>query len=157
STGTREFSRRCLKIMDMDRLAIHNRTTRERATIQDTAFAQGRCRRNQSKVSDVASNFAVYPPHYRVGCVTESRSSLGNRIEYRLKLGRRARDHPQNLASRGLLLCPLAKFPRLRRDRLLLCGDCLFQYRDRLTGRRDRPLRGGFLWRLLSRHGTEKK
>src|SRR5215510_12860397 len=107
--------------MDMDRLAIENRTTRERATIQDTAFAQGRCRRNQSKVSDVASDLTVYTPHYRVGCVTESRSSLGNRIEYRLKLGRRAR------------------------DRLLLCGDCLFQYRDRLTGRRDTPLRGGFL------------
>src|SRR5262245_23502270 len=121
--------------MDMDRLAIENRTTRERATIQDTAFAQGRCRRNQSKVSDVASDLTVYTPHYSVGRITESCSSLGNRIEHGLKVRRRAGDHPKNVAGRGLLLRTLANFLRLCRDRLLLHGDCLLQCRDRLCGR----------------------
>jgi hypothetical protein len=49
-------------------------------------------------VSDVASDFAVYAPHHSIVCVTESRCSLGNRIEHKLKLGRRAGNHPQNLA-----------------------------------------------------------
>src|SRR4029453_6497811 len=105
--------------MDMDRLAIDNCSTRDRATIRDTAFAQGRCRRNQAKVSDVASDFAVYSPHYSVGCVTESRSSLGNRIEYRLKLCRRAGDHAKDLARGRLLLQRLAKFSCLRGDGFL--------------------------------------
>jgi hypothetical protein len=51
-------------------------------------------------MSDEASDFAVYAPHYSVVCVTESRCSLRNRIEHRLKLGWRARDHPQDVASR---------------------------------------------------------
>jgi hypothetical protein len=51
-------------------------------------------------VSDAASDFAVYAPHYSVGGVTESGSSLGNRIEHRLKVAWRARDHPKNVAGR---------------------------------------------------------
>src|SRR5262245_18768421 len=104
STGTWKFSRGCLKVMDMDRLAVDNRSTRDRATIRDTALAQGRRRGDRSKVSDAASDFAIYTPHYRVGCVTESRSSLGNRIEYRLKISWRAGDHPQDIA-RSRLPC----------------------------------------------------
>src|SRR5262245_8114396 len=142
--------------MDMDRLAIDNRTTRERATIQDTTFAQGRCRRNQSKVSDVASDLTVYPPHYSVGRITESCSSLGNRIEYRLELGRRARDHPQNVAGCGLLLRALANYLRLRRDRLLLRGDRLLQCRNRPSRRRGASLHRGFL-RGLFNHLVKKK
>jgi hypothetical protein len=84
--------------MDMDRLAIDNRSTRERATINDTTLAQGRCRGNRSKVSDVAPDFTVYAPHHSIGCVTESRSSLGDRIKHGLKVCRRARDHPQDIA-----------------------------------------------------------
>jgi hypothetical protein len=53
-------------------------------------------------VSDAASDFAVYAPHYSVGGVTESGSSLGNRIEHGLKFRRRAGDHPKNIAGRRL-------------------------------------------------------
>ena len=56
-----------------------------------------------SKVSDAASDFAVDAPHYSVGRVTELRRALGNRSEHRLKICRRARDHPQDIASRRLL------------------------------------------------------
>jgi hypothetical protein len=51
-------------------------------------------------VSDAASDFAVYAPHYSVGRITQSRSSLGNLIEHGLKVCRRAGNHPKNVAGR---------------------------------------------------------
>src|SRR5262245_20449801 len=88
--------------MDMDRLAVDNCSTRDRATIRDTALAQGRRRGDRSKVSNVASDFAVYAPHYSVGRVTEFGSSLGNHIEHGLEVRRRASDHPEDVAGGGL-------------------------------------------------------
>ena len=49
-----------------------------------------------------AVDIAVDTPQHRVRRVTELRSSLGNRIEHQLKLGRRAGDHAQDVAQRRL-------------------------------------------------------
>jgi hypothetical protein len=84
--------------MDVDRLAVHNRSTNNPSAIRDGG--QSTPNGNLSKVSDAASDLAVYAPHYSVGSVTELRRALGDHIEHRLKICRRAGDHPKNVAGR---------------------------------------------------------
>ena len=76
----------------------------------------------RSKVSSEASNSAFDPPHQSVVRVTQRCRTLGNRIEHRLKVCRRAGDHPQDIAGRGLPLQRLSKFPRLRIESFLQVG-----------------------------------
>jgi hypothetical protein len=50
-------------------------------------------RNKTQKVTIKAKNRSIFS-------ITESGSSLGNRIEHRLKVAWRARDHPKNVAGR---------------------------------------------------------
>ena len=88
--------------MDMDRLAIDNRSTRGRATIDDASPAQSSHHGDRSKVRSETKQIAIDAKDGSIFRVTESRRSLGNRIEHGLKVGRRAGDHPQDVASRRL-------------------------------------------------------
>ena len=47
--------------------------------------------------------------HYSVICLAQSRSILGDHIQHRLNIRRRAGDHAQNLARRRLLLQSFGK------------------------------------------------
>ena len=48
--------------------------------------------------------FSIRAPNSRVACVTQARGILGNHIQNRLNVRRRAGDHAQDFARRGLLL-----------------------------------------------------
>jgi hypothetical protein len=56
-----------------------------------------------SKVSDTASDFTVHAPHDSVRGITEFRRTLGDRIEHRLKICRRAGNHSQDITRRSEL------------------------------------------------------
>jgi hypothetical protein len=96
SKGTRKFSFSGLKVVDVDRLAVHNRSTNNPCAIRDGG--QSNPSGDLSEVSDAASDFAVDAPHHSIVRVTQSRSSLGNLLEHWLQITRRARDHAQDIA-----------------------------------------------------------
>jgi len=85
----------------MYRLPINDCSTNGCATIKNTALARGGCRWDRSKVSNAASDVAMYAPHSSIACIAESRCALGNRIENRLKVTGRLGNHPQYVARRG--------------------------------------------------------
>jgi hypothetical protein len=76
---------------------------------------------------------SLNPKNHSIVGLAQPRRILCNHIQYRLEVSRRGGDHAEDLACRRLLLRALANFLRLRRDCLLLRGDCLFQCRDRLA------------------------
>ena len=86
----------------MDRLPINDRSTRGRATIHDAAPAHSICHGDRAEVRRKTQKIAIDAKDGSIFRVTESRSSLGNRIEHKLKLGRRAGDHPKDVAGRRL-------------------------------------------------------
>jgi hypothetical protein len=88
--------------MDVDRLPINDCSTNGCATIRDTPLAQGGCRGDCSKVSDAASDVAMYAPHSSIARIAESRCALRNCIEHRLKVTGRLGNHPQYVARRCL-------------------------------------------------------
>ena len=102
-------------------LDVHGLTGRQNVLVQ--RFIGNRKRgnriRDRADVGHETEHVAVNQAHRRILCATHSRGALHNRIEHRLQITRRLRDHAQDLAGRRLLLQRLAKFSRLRGDRLL--------------------------------------
>src|SRR5262245_12610879 len=84
--------------MDVDRLPVGNRSTRGRVAINDAALAHSICHGNRAKVRNKMQKVTIKAKNRSIFGVTESCSSLGNPIEHRLKIGWRARDHPQDVA-----------------------------------------------------------
>jgi hypothetical protein len=89
--------------MDMDRLPVNDCSTSGRATIQDAAaLAHNAGYGNGAEMCNKTQKVTIKPKNRSIFSVTESGSSLGNRIEHGLKVGWRARDHPKNVAGRRL-------------------------------------------------------
>jgi hypothetical protein len=88
--------------VDVDRLTVDNRSTNNPSAIRDGG--QSTRRGDRSKVGGDAVKTAIDAKDGCIFCITQSRSSFGNRIEHRLKLRRRAGDHPQDVAGGRLLL-----------------------------------------------------
>ena len=87
----------------MDRLPVNDCSTSGRATVQDTAaLAHNTCYGNRAEVCNKTQKIIIKPKNRSIFSVTESGSSLGNRIEHGLKVHRRAGDHPKNVAGRRL-------------------------------------------------------
>jgi hypothetical protein len=66
-------------------------------------------RRDRSVMSDAAERVPVDKENGGIEGIAEPRRALGHGGQYRLDVGRRARDHPQNLRRRRLLFPRLAK------------------------------------------------
>src|SRR5262249_43992799 len=89
----------------MDCLSVNDCSTSRRATIQKAAaLAHSTCYGNGAEMRDKTQKATIKAKHRTIFGVTESRSSLGNSIEHRLKVGWRARDHPQDVAGGRLSL-----------------------------------------------------
>src|SRR5262245_53347378 len=89
----------------MDRLPVNDCSTSGRATIQKApALAHSTCYGNGTEVRNKAQKVTIKAKNRSIFGVTESCSSLGNPIEHRLKVGWRARDHPQDVAGGRLSL-----------------------------------------------------
>src|SRR4030095_1698640 len=82
---------------------VNDCSTSGRATIQDAAtLAHITCYGNGAEVRNKTQEVTIKAKDRSIFGVTESRSSLGNSIEHRLKVGWRMRNHPQDVAGRRL-------------------------------------------------------
>src|SRR5215471_18868873 len=89
----------------MDRLPVNDCFTSGCATIQDAAaLAHITCYGNGTEVRNKTQKVTIKAKDRSIFGVAESRSSLGNSIERRLKVGWRARDHAEDVAGGRLSL-----------------------------------------------------
>jgi hypothetical protein len=79
-----------------------------------------------------SNHITIKAANNSVICLAQPRGTFRNSVHYRLQVGRRAANHPQDLARSGLLFLSLSNFTRLR-------VDGLFQLRERVFGRRGTP------------------
>jgi hypothetical protein len=92
------------KVFDMDRLAIRNGATEDRTSRDRHSFPDPPCGGRGPVVRDELEGVPVHAEDKRIVGTANPGRILRDGIHDRLKLGRRARDDPEDLAGRRLLL-----------------------------------------------------
>src|SRR5262249_10402337 len=102
--GARFWKLLCLslKIRHLNYLSIKHRAPRDRAANRRDHESRGVG--DRAMVGHRVQRIAIYPENDRVVSGTQSGGALRNGVEYRLYVGGRTCDHPQDLARRRLLL-----------------------------------------------------
>ena len=101
-----------LNVVDVDRLAVDDRPPGGRPTADRNQVWQYRSKRPE--LGDPPQPIAVDTPDDRVVRAADARGVLGHRVHHGLQVGRRARDDPQDLPHRRLLLEGLRQLARPR-------------------------------------------
>ena len=133
---TRVFGTGRKQVRHLDRFSLQHRAAGQRLAIDGQGFDVAHEVRGRPLRSQQAHRVAVGEVHRRHRRVAQLGGTLGDGLEHRLHVGRRARDHPQDFADRRLLLERFLRLVEqahvLDRDRRLV-GEGLHQ-RDLLVG-----------------------
>ena len=112
---------------DMNGRAVHGRAPGDRRAV--VRYGQA----DESRVDRIIGRrhepVSLDDHHACVGRVAQVRGALGHRLQHRLHVGRRARDHAQDLADRRLLLERIGELARARLDLALEVRVRLLQLR----------------------------
>ena len=100
--GFGKFFLRRSQVRDVNRLAIDDRATGRRATIEDPDLTQTNNHGDGSKMRRAAQQVAIDTQDRDIFSVAEFRRPLGDAVEHGLDIRRRARDHAQDVAGGGL-------------------------------------------------------
>src|SRR5205085_422399 len=89
------------EVLDVHRLAVDDRAPGDPAA-EDRARVADRGLRQYAEAGVVLQHVAFDQPDERISVFAQARGALGDGIEHRHDVGRRAQDYAQDLADRGL-------------------------------------------------------
>ena len=111
-----ELGRLILHVRHVDGRGVQHRATPGVAAGQGQGEFAHRTDRNRAVVGDEHEAVTIAAAHRGIERLAQAGRALDDRVEHRLDVGRRARDDPEDLAGRGLLLQGLGEVvvPRLQ-------------------------------------------